>query len=438
MPKDIHQRDTAQQRSSRLLLAMGIIVLLGALAYFVLTLAVNRRTPASPDTRYTAENGISVYYESAVWPVCEMTEDATLGRALELASAQSSDDANYQVVLFQKGTKDTYEDFIGQSEKELKQAYGVISPRKVNLNIDGGHHRVRQRRRHLCLRPDQAGLHQRHRQPRGEREPVMSDTKAMQRLCGLMRKAVQQYEMLAPGDRVLVGVSGGKDSVALTIGLARLRQYLGFPFEVVAVTLDPQFGGKPVDYSALEALFRQYDVSYEVRRTLIGPIVFDYRNEKNPCSLCAKMRRGALHAAAEELDCNKVALGHHLDDAIETFYMNLWREGRIGCFSPVTELSDRGLTLIRPLLLATEQEVRCAVKEEGFPIVKSRCPADGVTVREQTKDFVRERCRTDHAFRQKTLHALQESGIDGWRPVHTGRASNPSPKEGMHHADAEL
>ena len=137
MPKDIHQRDTAQQRSSRLLLAMGIIVLLGALAYFVLTLVANRRTPASPDTRYTAENGISVYYESAVWPVCEMTEDATLGRALELASAESSDDANYQVVLFQKGTKDTYEDFIGQPEKELKQAYGVISPRKVNLNIDG-------------------------------------------------------------------------------------------------------------------------------------------------------------------------------------------------------------------------------------------------------------------------------------------------------------
>ena len=95
-------------------------------------------------------------------------------------------------------------------------------------------------------------------------------------------------------------------------------------------------------------------------------------------------------------------------------------------------------TLIRPMLLATEHEVRCAVKEEDFPIVKSRCPADGVTVREQTKDFVRERCRTDHAFRQKTLHALQESGIDGWRPVHTGRTSNPSPKEGMHHADAEL
>ena len=184
----------------------------------------------------------------------------------------------------------------------------------------------------------------------------------------------------------------------------------------------------------------------ENARTLGIPIhifesqIFDsvYNVEKSPCYLCARMRRGHLYHYAQELGCNKVALGHHLDDAVETFYMNLWREGRIGCFSPVTQLDRRGLTLIRPMLLATEHEVRCAVKEEDFPIVKSRCPADGVTVREQTKDFVRERCRTDHAFRQKTLHALQESGIDGWRPVHTGRTSNPSPKEGMHHADAEL
>ena len=206
----------------------------------------------------------------------------------------------------------------------------------------------------------------------------MSDPHAMQRLCGLMRKAVQDYEMISPGDKIMVGVSGGKDSVALTIGLAQLRRYLGFDYEVVAVTLDPQFDHQAVDYSPLAALFARYGVPYEVRRTEIGPIVFEYRQEKNPCSLCARLRRGALHTAAQELGCNKVALGHHLDDAVETFYMNLWREGRIGCFSPVTYLSQRDLTLIRPMLLATEYEVQCAVREEGLPIVKSICPADGV------------------------------------------------------------
>ena len=122
MPKNIHTQDSSQQRASRLLLAMGVIVLVGALAYFVLTLVVNRRTPANPDTVYTAENGITVSYESALWPVCEMTEDATLGHALQLASAADNSDANYQVVLFQRGDKDTYADFIQQSESDLKQA----------------------------------------------------------------------------------------------------------------------------------------------------------------------------------------------------------------------------------------------------------------------------------------------------------------------------
>lgn len=123
----------------------------------------------------------------------------------------------------------------------------------------------------------------------------------MQRLCGLMRKAVQDYEMIAPGDKVMVGVSGGKDSVALTIGLAELRKYIGFDFTVQAVTLDPQFGGRPMDYTVLQELFAQYDIPYEIRRTEIGPVVFDYRKEKNPCALCAKLRRGALHTAAQEL-----------------------------------------------------------------------------------------------------------------------------------------
>ncbi|MFR9066496.1 MAG: ATP-binding protein [Faecalibacterium prausnitzii] len=170
-----------------------------------------------------------------------------------------------------------------------------------------------------------------------------------------------------------------------------------------------------------------------MRRTEIGPIVFEYRKEKNPCALCAKLRRGALHTAAQELGCNKVALGHHLDDAVETFYMNLWREGRIGCFSPVTYLSRRDLTLIRPMLLATETRgaaVPC--RRRTCPSSKSRCPADGVTVREQTKEFVRERCRI-----RPRLPAERRSCSAGerhrrrWRPVHTRtRQLNPYPKEG--------
>ena len=258
----------------------------------------------------------------------------------------------------------------------------------------------------------------------------------MLKMLSYVRRAVDHYHMIDEGDKIAVGVSGGKYSLALLVALSQLSRFYPHHFTVVAITLE--MGYDEMDFSPVQTLCDKLGVEYIRVPTQIGPIVFEYRQEKNPCSLCARLRRGALHTAAQELGCNKVALGHHLDDAVETFYMNLWREGRIGCFSPVTQLDRRGLTLIRPMLLATEQEVRWAVKEEDFPIVKSRCPADGVTVREQTKDFVRERCRTDHAFRQKTLHALQESGIDGWRPVHTGRTSNPSPKEGMHHADAEL
>lgn len=247
----------------------------------------------------------------------------------------------------------------------------------------------------------------------------MSDTKAMQRLCGLMRKAVQQYEMLAPGDRVLVGVSGGKDSVALTIGLARLRQYLGFPFEVVAVTLDPQFGGKPVDYSALEALFRQYDVSYEVRRTLIGPIVFDYRNEKNPCSLCAKMRRGALNELAKEVGCNKVALGHHRDDALETLLLCLLHEGRIHTFHPKSYLSRMDLTVIRPMVYVPEKHVIHVARELNLPVVASSCPANGNTQREEMKALLDRLCKTYPNARELMLSALQNEDQYGlWNRPH--------------------
>lgn len=240
----------------------------------------------------------------------------------------------------------------------------------------------------------------------------------MQRLEGLMRKAIQDYGMISPGDKVCVGVSGGKDSIALTVGLAHLRKYMGIPFELVAVSLDPQFEGKQTNYEPLQELFAQLDVPYEIRRSEIGTIVFDIRKEPNPCALCAKMRRGILHNTAKELGCNKIALGHHLDDAIETFYMNLWGEGRLGCFSPVTYLSRKDITMIRPMILASEAEVRKAVTNNGFPIVKSTCPADGATRRQEMKQYVSSMCRQDKAFRQKMLGAMQGADLDGWMPLH--------------------
>ena len=227
-----------------------------------------------------------------------------------------------------------------------------------------------------------------------------------QRLCGLIRKAIVQYDMLQDGDKVCVGVSGGKDSVALTLALAQLQKYIDIKFDLVAVTLDPQFYSKATDYSQLEELFREKGIEYVIKRTDIGPIIFDQRKEENPCSLCARMRRGALHDVAKELGCNKIALGHHLDDAIETFYMNLWNEGRIGTFSPVTYLSRKDVTMIRPMALAVESDVVAAVK--------SACPADGVTNRQNMKDFITEKCKTDPSFRAKSLNAFQKKDLDGW------------------------
>lgn len=244
----------------------------------------------------------------------------------------------------------------------------------------------------------------------------MSHNHRMQRLEGLCRRAMQQYGMVAPGDAVLVGVSGGKDSVALALALKHLTAYFEHPFTVHALTLDPCFGGTESDYTALSAFFAAAGIPHTVRRTGIGKVVFEDRNEKNPCALCAKMRRGALHTAAVQLGCNKVALGHHLDDAVETFFMNLFGEGRLACFSPVTWMSQKQVTVIRPLVLAREVEVAAAARECAAPIVKSRCPVDGETARAKTKEFVLARQQADPAFCQKILGALQKAGLDGWAP----------------------
>ena len=251
----------------------------------------------------------------------------------------------------------------------------------------------------------------------------MSEQRAMQRLCGLMRKAVQDYEMLAPGDRVMVGVSGGKDSVALTVGLALLRQYIGFDYEVVAVTLDPQFDHQPMDYTALQALFARYGIPYHIRRTEIGPVVFEYRQEKNPCSLCAKLRRGALHTAAQELGCNKVALGHHYDDAVETFFLSLFYEGRLSCFQPVTNLDRTGVIQIRPMLYLSEKTIAHFAAKERLPVVHNPCPADKNTKRQEVKDLVYELSSRYPDLKERVFGAMQRLPLPEWGPK--GRYKRP-------------
>ncbi len=236
----------------------------------------------------------------------------------------------------------------------------------------------------------------------------------MQKILGFMRKAITEFDMIQDGDRIAVGVSGGKDSVALLKGLVLLKRFIGIDYEVVGITLDPGFNGKQTDYSPIEKMCVEMDCEYVIKRTQIGEIVFDIRKEPNPCSLCARMRRGALHDAAVQLGCNKIALGHHYNDAVETFVMNLFNEGRVGCFAPTTYLSRKDITMIRPLVLTTEKDIISSVKRANLPIVKSVCPADGVTSRQKTKEFLAERERTDEGFTCRLFGALRRSGINGW------------------------
>lgn len=236
----------------------------------------------------------------------------------------------------------------------------------------------------------------------------------MQRVLGYMRKAIQEFDLIQDGDRIAVGVSGGKDSVALLVGLARLRRFIGIDYSLTAITLDPQFHGVPGDYSAIGKICEELEIPYVVKKTQIGEIVFDARQETNPCSLCARMRRGALHDAAKEAGCNKIALGHHYNDVIETFMMNLFNEGRLGCFSPKSYLSRKDLWMIRPLVFAPEKEIRRAVERTGLPVVKSKCPADGHTQRQVMKEFLAQKERESSGFQYRVFGALRRSGLDGW------------------------
>lgn len=235
------------------------------------------------------------------------------------------------------------------------------------------------------------------------------------RLLSYMRRAVDDYGMIQPGDRIAVGISGGKDSLALLAGLAAMRRFYKNPYEVVALTID--MGFENADYSGIEAFCRDLDVPYHVKKTDIGPIIFDIRKEKSPCALCAKMRRGVLHSTAKELGCNKVALGHHRDDAIETFMLNLFHEGRVGCFEPISYLSRRDITVIRPLVYMPEKDVSYFANREKLPVYKAPCPADGHTQREEMKQMLAEWERKYDGVNFRIFGAIQRGEIDGFKQI---------------------
>jgi tRNA(Ile)-lysidine synthetase-like protein len=230
--------------------------------------------------------------------------------------------------------------------------------------------------------------------------------------------------MIEEGDRIGVGVSGGKDSVALLAFLAELRKYNDKKFEVEAVTIDMGLG---MDYSTMQQLCEELDVRFNLVKTEIGPIIFEHRKEKNPCSMCAKMRRGALNQAILDRGMNKLALGHHYDDAVETFMMSLIYEGRISCFQPVTDLDRTGIIQIRPMLYIHEKSIDSFVKRNNLPVITNRCPVDKYTKREEIKQLVYDLSATYPDLRERIFGAMQRLPLPEWEPK--GRYKRPKDQE---------
>ena len=235
----------------------------------------------------------------------------------------------------------------------------------------------------------------------------------MKKTLGCIRKADTEFGMIGDGDRIAVGVSGGKDSLLLLHALSLYRKFSHKNFSLTAVTVT--MGLEPLDLSGIERLCSELDIRYVVRDTEIGKIIFDYRKEKNPCSLCSKMRRAVLANTCVELGCNKLALGHHREDVIDTLLMSLFYEGLFRTFHPVTRMSRTGITVIRPLVFLPESHVKHMQKVLSLPVVTSPCPVDGVTAREEMKKLMRQLKTVFPDAPERFLHALRQDHYDLWQ-----------------------
>ena len=227
----------------------------------------------------------------------------------------------------------------------------------------------------------------------------------MQKLLSKTRQAINDFELIQNGDKIAVGLSGGKDSLTLLHILKNYQRFSPEKFDLIAITLNPG----NVDNAPLHELCKSLGIEFHEIKTNIAEIVFDIRKEKNPCSLCANLRRGALNDNARRLGCNKIALGHHKDDALETFMLSIFYEGRINCFSPKSTMEKYDITLIRPMVYIEESMIKKAVREYNYPVIINSCPADGKTKREYLKNLIKNISKDIPGLKKSLFSALNNS-----------------------------
>lgn len=237
----------------------------------------------------------------------------------------------------------------------------------------------------------------------------------LQKLMSLTRKAVDEFQMIQPGDKIAIGISGGKDSLTMLYALAGLRRFYPAPFSLEAITVSLGYENFDLALAPVRTLCETLEVPYTVVDTDIAQIIFEERKETNPCSLCAKMRKGAFNEKAKALGCNKLAYAHHKDDVVETLLMSLILEGRIHTFAPVTYLDRMDLTLIRPLIYVDEADVKGFQNKYQLPVVKNPCPADGYTQREYAKELVSKLSHEHPGAKERIFTAILNGGLPSWK-----------------------
>ena len=235
----------------------------------------------------------------------------------------------------------------------------------------------------------------------------------MQKILSLLRKSIEDYTMINEGDKIAVGLSGGKDSITLLMGLKALQRFYPKKFDLIAISVDPGF--EFFNRSLLEDVCKDIDVPLFCEESHIKEIVFDIRKEKNPCSLCANLRRGVINSIAIREGCNKIALGHNQDDVLETFLLNLFYTGSISTFAPISYMDRSKMTLIRPLIYTPEKEIRRFVKKSNITVMPKACPMDGVSKREDMKKMIKDLQIDIPHIRANLFGAIERSNIKGWK-----------------------